>query len=715
MLIFPRVSFRRFLLLLAGCMLVAIVPGRAGEVVLPDDVFRPYYFVDVTKAPYSIDNTGKQDVTQAIRAMIQDVWHNGQPALRLKTLYFPNGTYRLTDTIDDMAVNKQGKNQAVHRLYWLGQSRDKTLFKLDDNLPAFQDPKKPKGMIRTESIGVNGNDAYQNSFANLTLDVGAGNPGAAGIDYLASNNGEIHDVTIRAPEDSGAAGLMMVRQWPGPTFVKNLEVDGFDYGVKLAKMEYSITFEHLVLNNQRQAGFFNQDNCPFIRDLQSVNKVPAVVNTGAAGLLVLVDSKLSGGDSANAAVENAGGAFLRNVETTGYGKGLKNTASGGNADAPPGLITEYTSHPVITTKGFSSSRSTSLHLEVRETPLFEDNDFSHWYSVGNKTKPDTGMTDQADQIQAAIDEAAAQGKTTFYFIPGQYMVGHTLNFHGSIRRVLGLGAVLRTLDDGMFKKEASDLPAPAPPAPAPPIQAANTNVAAAATPAAPLPSPSSIKSDYGPPVFRVSDLQGDDIEFSQFCIVPNFTAVGKVNCYGFQQDTDKTVVLRDFESSDPCYRASDKAGDLYLETGVGNGWLFEHPGQKIWARQLDPEGNASPKVLNVGSKLWVLGLKTEKPGIQVDSSKGAETEVLGALFYPVRVPNDDPIFRVDNSRLSASYVTIDNSKTPDFPQQLVEIRGTAQNAVHPTDCYPRPCFGNGTAAIVPLIVAAPSEDAASAK
>jgi hypothetical protein len=79
------------------------------------------------------------------------------------------------------------------------------------------------------------------------------------------------------------------------------------------------------------------------------------------------------------------------------------------------------------------------------------------------------------------------------------------------------------------------------------------------------------------------------------------------------------------------------------------------------------------------------------------------------------VPNDDPIFRVENSRLSASYVTIDNSKTPDFPQQLLEIRGTDQKAIHPTDCYPRPCFGNGTAAIMPLVVAAPSEDAASAK
>jgi hypothetical protein len=106
-----------------------------------------------------------------------------------------------------------------------------------------------------------------------------------------------------------------------------------------------------------------------------------------------------------------------------------------------------------------------------------------------------------------------------------------------------------------------------------------------------------------------------------------------------------------------------------------------------------------------------LGLKTERPGIQIDSSKEAETEVLGALFYPVRVPNDDPIFRVDNSRLSASYVTIDNSRTPDFPQQLVEIRGADQQVIHAEDTYPRPCFGGAKAALVPLVVAAPDGSA----
>ena len=473
-----RRSFFVVFFFFAGLACAPFFPAQGDELVFPNDVFRPYYFVDVTKPPYNIDNTGATDVTEQLRTAMVDLWHGGFPALRQKTLYFPNGTYRISDTLDTVGMNKVGKMVAIHRLLWMGQSRDKTIIKLDDNSSAFQDPTKPKGMIKTESIGAHGNDAYQNSIANMTLDVGAGNPGAAGIDYLASNNGEMHDVTIRATDGSGFAGLMMIRAWPGPTFVKNLEVDGFKYGVELTHMEYSLTFEHLVLKNQREAGFLNIDNGAFIRDLQSTNTVPAIVNKTPGGLVVAVDSKFVGGDSKTPAVENNGGLFLRNIDVEGYSDAVVNTAKDGSPGAPAGKIAEYTSHPAITNKGFPNSRTTSLGLEVRETPVFEDNDFDHWYGVGNKTKPDSGPSDQADAIQAAIDEAAQEGKTTFYFIPGQYLISHTLNFHGSICRVLGLGAVFRPIAGGAFDTPASEMPPPPPkPATPPPVPPADTAAA----------------------------------------------------------------------------------------------------------------------------------------------------------------------------------------------------------------------------------------------
>ena len=663
---------RRFGLLL---FLAAAAAFRlsAAELVFPKDVFRPNYFVDVTKPPYNIDNTGREDVTAKLRQAIVDIYNDGQPAMRQKTLYFPNGTYRISDTLDALVTKKDGTPGKVHRLLWIGQNRDKTILKLDNKLPQFQDANKPAGMIKTESIGNNGNDAYNNCIWNMTLDVGAGNPGAAGIDYLANNNGSICDVLIKASPGSGAAGLLMTRSWPGPSFVKNLEVDGFDYGVQLSRMEYSMTFEHVVLRNQRKAGFFNDGNAAFIRDMNSVNTVPAVQSTGKGGLVVLIDSRLKGGVSNNAAVANKGGVFLRNVEIAGYGQGVSNTEPGTNSGAPAGKIVEYSSLPPVTTKGFSNYRTTSLGLEIRETPLFVDNDFSHWYSVGKKTQPTaTPPVDQADAIQAAIDEAVREGKTTFYFLPGQYLISRPLEFHGCIRRVLGLGTVLRPKAGGAFMDPANRQP-----------------------------------------LILVRDLTGDSIEFSQFTLWR--PADPGVNGFsGIQQKTNKTLVLRDFEASNPVYTGSDGVGDLYIEGGCGNQWFFDHPGQHIWARQLDPEGNASPKVTNVGCKLWVLGLKTERPGINIDSSNGAETEVLGGLFYPVIKPTEEPVFRVDNSKFSASYVTVDNNVSPDCPNQLLEIRDGKQQMVTKGEIPPRPCFGGATAAMATLMVAAPGDKAASA-
>jgi len=653
--------------LLASLLWVGASQLRAEERVYPPDVFEPLYFVDVTKPPYDVDNTGKEDATDKIKQAIVDIYHGGFPALRYKTLYFPNGTYRLSDTLDAMTTKADGKPGPAHRLTWIGESRDGTILKLDDNLPAFQDPTKPKAIIRTVSIGSNGNDAYDNCIWNMTLDVGAGNPGAAGIDYLANNNGMIRDVLIRAAPGSGAAGLLMTRMWPGPDLVKNLEVDGFDYGVHIARMEYGITFEHLVLRGQRKAGIRNEDNAPFIRDLDSINEVPAIDNAGAGGLVVLVDASLKGGKPDAPAILNNAGLFLRNVTTEGYGEGVRNLPRVTGPGAPAGTIAEYNSDPVLTNK-FPSSRTTSLNLEIRETPHFVDNDFKNWYSVGNNTQPNGKDIDQADAIQAAIDAAAAQGKTTFYFIPGQYVITHSLVIHGSIRRVLGLGTVLRPKGGGAFSDAANPQP-----------------------------------------VFLIKDLVGDDVEISQFTLFPDQDH--PPGYYGYLHDSPKTLVLVDLTGPTVCYRGTAQAGDVYIEGCLGSTWIFDRPGQHIWARQFNTEGGVPCKITNVGATLWILGLKTERPGILIDSRQGAQTEVLGGLFYPVGKPTDDPMFRVEDSRFSASYVTVIGNANPDCPNQLTEIRHGESQTLHKEDIHPRPCFGGALAALATLMVAAPADGA----
>ena len=80
-----------------------------------------------------------------------------------------------------------------------------------DHAPGFGDPAAPRGVIMTTAKLLDGtptsggkdythkgegNDAYENFVENLTIDVGAGNPGAIGIDYLANNFGAIRDVRV---------------------------------------------------------------------------------------------------------------------------------------------------------------------------------------------------------------------------------------------------------------------------------------------------------------------------------------------------------------------------------------------------------------------------------------------------------------------------------------------------------------------------------------
>lgn len=131
--------------------------------VFPADVSDPIHFVDISKPPYSAENTGKQDVTPFIRQAIVDLWNNNRPQLRQRTLYFPNGADRFTDRIDSVAPDPNGKMTAAHRLMFLGQSRDKTILRLDPDAVGFNNLAKPEAMIQTESIGGHGNDAYSAS------------------------------------------------------------------------------------------------------------------------------------------------------------------------------------------------------------------------------------------------------------------------------------------------------------------------------------------------------------------------------------------------------------------------------------------------------------------------------------------------------------------------------------------------------------------------
>ena len=109
-------------------------------------------------------------------------------------------------------------------------------------------------LIPASEHSLNGDNAFGNSFSDLTVDVGR-NPGAIAISYLVNNQGAIERVALRG---SGHIGLALLRPTLGPGLISELTVDGFAMGIAAAGPCCSMVFEHILLRNQSVAGSEDQ-------------------------------------------------------------------------------------------------------------------------------------------------------------------------------------------------------------------------------------------------------------------------------------------------------------------------------------------------------------------------------------------------------------------------------------------------------------------------
>lgn len=102
-----------------------------------------------------------------------------------------------------------------------------------------------------------------------------------------------------------------------------------------------------------------------------------------------------------------------------------------------------------------------------------------------------------------------------------------------------------------------------------------------------------------------------------------------------EQASTRTVVVKHGAYA---YKESSTAGDLFLEDVVISPLNLSGP-RRVWARQLNAERTGFTKITNNGSKLWILGLKTEGTGTVISTLGGGFTELLGTLIYPSRAFN----------------------------------------------------------------------------
>ena len=644
--------------------------------------------IDVTKAPYSLDPTGKQDCTAALIRILDDLARHSiegvakvirlleadpDPKAKLpnsfenckrngkifaifpyekppsRIIYFPKGTYLVSDTVCytlDKLQNGFGSELNWH-IRFQGESREESIIKLKDSCPGYGvGANKP---VISFMRGNYSNVSMSNFFRNLTIDIGSGNPGANGLDFYGSNSAAVRHVTIRSsdPEGKGAAGLTISREHATGCSFSHVEVQGFDYGVRFQTDGSYLVCEHIVLKNQRQRGMFIDGPVVTIRKLQSDNAQPAMTIRGHHTHVVLLDSELRGRLDETPAIEHlTGQLFLRNITAPGYRCVLGMTYAPGwgtepVVDAPQ--VAEYVYGTTCTLAPDQEKRSLNIPIEDEPTVAWDLN-FSNWTNPSVYGAVGDGVTDDTVAIQRAMDS----GKSVVYFQPGRYRINAPIRIPASVQRLnfmfvdLVAGDAMRDMrGKGMF-----------------------TIVGQSAQPL----------------IFE--DLFSFEMNYGHHFLVDHAST--------------RILVMRDIHSQ-ACssYFNSVPGGTVFMDGIVTtNGVLsdtyarpcFVFTGQKVWCRQLDPEYSPN-KIINDGGQVVVMGIKTEGHGVALTTRNGGRTELLGGILL-FGGNNGVPMVLNDNSDVAFIASTTGSYSHHLFDVAVREVQQGGQSREARHDLFP---------------------------
>lgn len=537
---------------------------------------------------------GQSDDTAAfLAALAASGGDTGTTFWQDRMVFVPDGTYRISAPL----VKRYADGRFGSGFVLIGQSETGTVLKLADGAPGYDNPQQPQAVIFTTSKLLSGgadaggkdylgrgegNDAYMNFVENMTIDVGAGNPGAIAIDFLGNNSGAIRHVTLRAGAGSGAIGLSMTRKWPGPTLVQHLTIDGFATGIMTAQTEYGLTFEHVRLRNQTEAAIANTQNALTIRDLVIEGGAPPIVNSGDKAYLALDGGTAQVGDLAMM-VRNDGFVSVRDLTLNGRQHGGVLQGRG----------------------GWRAVTAPAWRTPMQDPPPPPATPSAQWVNVARY-----GTTgDPAQDATEALRQAFASGAAVVYLPNGTYSISDSVDVPASLQRIVGMNSTIRILNRR-------------------PTFARSTGMFRAA-------------SD-GPPLF-VERLAFDN------------TGLGEQ--VGIELSGPRDIVMRDIVTAGTTMLDRRASGGRAFLDNMCCGLLRLTGPQPVFARQFNSEGTTT-RIINRGSPLSILGLKTEGVCTVLDNREGARTDIFGGLVYVVRdgAPQTVPSFINSGSWLSASFV-----------------------------------------------------------
>jgi len=552
---------------------------------------------------------GVTDDTAAINAAIYastpssttgDYW--GQA----KIVYLPSGTYIISSPL----IKTNGSGNATYGMVLIGQSQSTTTIKLASNTSAFGNTSSPLGMIHPTSDASygwapepgDGNAAYQNTIQDLTIDIGTSNPGAIGIDYLASNLGAIRNVTVQAPSGTvGATGIQMTRQDIGPALLEGVTINGFTVGLDVSNLQYSLTLDHVTLSGQTVAGLRNSQNQIVANALTASTAAPAIVNSSSDGEIVLAGAVLqrASGYSGNL-ISNSGTIVFRNNNTVaGYSSFTGSTLPN---DVVNGMLS-----PAGFTNGASGSFNT--FNVIQDPPAAISDPLANWVSVTSTgAVASTDFTDVNDNVSSPVDASSGiqaamnSGASTIYFPHGVYYISSPITIPATVQRIVGLDSSLHPTQYESWRNEG---------------------------------------------MFRILANASNPLVIEQV----RFDNSNDGTQLALEHTSNRTLVLRDiiFPGTLAVNRASG-AGSLFMEDVSAAGSNVTLAGASTFQARTCMILNDTPAV--------IIGFKEEGDTTEIAATNESTVDVLGGLAYMVWNGTDTskPLFSLDGgSKLIASF------------------------------------------------------------
>lgn len=340
------------------------------------------------------------------------------------TIYFPEGTYRLTGP-----VTVTGSTIRI-----LGAGVTRTVWKLDSNLAAYQ--TGTNYLLRTgEALQLGQENAgFANYVEHLTLDVGAGNPAAVGFRNSVANSGSARHLLLRSsdPAKVGKYG-MMFGTTAGPGWVADVTIDGFDYGIAgEGSLVNDIGFSGVTIKNPKVAALLPGNKAWTFEDL-TVQNAPMVADLTDARSTVLVAGGSFTGPGTNAFRTVAGAyLWLRGITATGFTQLVQQ--AGVNRFVGATAVTEWAS--VNYRRGNTSTAWTESNALVsRNLPSTRGPDYNNYNFAEWKCPQDFGYT--GGNVGPALQQAVDSGAKVVYLPYGDYSLttSVTIGSSSAVQRI----------------------------------------------------------------------------------------------------------------------------------------------------------------------------------------------------------------------------------------------------------------------------------------